>query len=176
MKKNLFIWQIAGVTFTAVFGTVLHFLFQWTDLKIFAPISAINESTWEHMKLLFIPSLFFATIQYFIYKKDYKCFWATKLIGILLGTLLIPTLFYTLSGSFGTLSAFINIAIFFVSIFLEYAIEYFLFDKINCKIWLNWVSVGVLIFVLTLFFVFTFYPPQIPLFLDPLTKGFGIVK
>lgn len=176
MKKNLFIWQFAGVTFTAVLGTILHFLFQWTDLKILAPISAVNESTWEHMKLLFIPSLIFAAIQYFVSHKDYGCFWVVKLIGILFGTLLIPILFYTLSGSFGTLSVVINITIFFLSIFLEYTTEYFLFDKISCKTWLNWISIGVLIIVLALFFIFTFCPPKLPLFLDPLTQGYGITK
>ena len=52
-KKEITLWQVGGLTFTAVFGTLLHFAYEWTGFKFFAPVSGINESTWEHMKLLF---------------------------------------------------------------------------------------------------------------------------
>jgi hypothetical protein len=60
MKKNLFIWQLVGYTFATVLGTILHFLFDWTSAYFFTPIAAVNESTWEHMKILFFPLLIFA--------------------------------------------------------------------------------------------------------------------
>ena len=176
MKKNLLVWQVGGATFIAVLSTVLHFLFQWTDLIIFAPISAVNESTWEHMKLIFIPSLIFAFIQSFFAKNDYPCFWLVKLIGVLLGTLLIPVLFYTLSGAFGPLLDVINIAIFFVAVIAACFVEYVIFDKIYCKYKLKWFYISVLLVVFILFAIFAFYPPQIPLFLDPITYGYGIIK
>lgn len=175
MKNNLLVWQVAGLTFTAVLGTLLHFLFQLTNLTVFAPISAVNESTFEHMKLVFVPSLIFAFIQSF-FAKDYKCFWLIKLIGIMIGTLLIPVLFYSLSGAFGKLSAIIDISIFFVSIIIQYFIEYLLFDRLNCKHNLNWLYISLLLVVFILFIVYTFYPPKIPLFLDPVTKTYGITK
>ncbi len=176
MKKNLLIWQIGGVTFTAVLGTLLHFLYQWTGVKFLATVSAVNESTWEHMKLVFIPSFIFSIIQSFFAKKDYGCFWVVKLIGILLGTLSIPVLFYTLSGTFGELSAISNIAIFFISIFIEYLVELVLINKIYCNVILKWVCISVLLVILALFIIFSFYPPKIPLFLDPVTSGYGIVS
>ena len=70
MKNDLLIYQVVGLTFTALLGTILHFLYEWTNLLFVAPISAVNESTWEHMKLVFIPSFLFSIIQSFIYKKD----------------------------------------------------------------------------------------------------------
>jgi len=167
---------MVGTTFTAVVGTALHFLYQWTRVNFVTVISAVNESTWEHMKLVFIPSFIFAVIQSCVAKKDYECFWVVKLIGILLGTLLIPILFYTLSGAFGTLSAITNVAIFFVAVFVEYLTELFLFNKFSCKSWLKWVSISALLFIFVLFAVFTFYPPKIPLFLDPITNGYGIER
>ena len=176
MRKNLLVWQVIGITFTAVLGTILHFLYQWTNFRIFALFSAVNESTWEHMKLVFIPSLIFAIIQSFLAKKEYDCFWAFKLIGILLGTMLIPILFYTLGGVFGELSAIVNIAIFFIAVFIEYLTEFVLFNKLKCKLQLKWVSITVLIIILVLFFIFSFNPPNLPLFLDPVTKGYGIAK
>lgn len=176
MKKNLFIWQMVGITFTAVLGTILHFLFQWTNIKLFASISAVNESTWEHMKLVFIPSFIFAIVQSFFIKSDYSCFWLVKTIGIILGTILIPTLFYTLSGSFGQLSAITNIAVFFVAIIISYLFEMLLFQRLYCNKTLNLIALFILIIVLILFVLFSFYPPKIPLFLDPVTKDYGIVN
>lgn len=176
MKNNLFIWQFIGVTFTAVLGTFLHFSYGLTNSSFVALFSAVNESTFEHMKLVFMPSLLFAVIQYFFAKNDYNCFWLIKLIGIVVGTLLIPVLFYTLTGSFSKLSGVTNIIIFFVSVFVEYLIEYLLFKKLNCNKKLNFISFIALIIILLLFFIFTFYPPKIPLFLDPVTNGYGIVK
>lgn len=176
MKNNLLIWQVAGLTFTAVLGTILHFLYEWTNVLFLAPISAVNESTWEHMKLVFIPSFIFAVIQSFFGKKDYASFWFIKLIGALVGTLLIPILFYTLTGFFGRLPGTVNVIIFFVVIFIEYLTEFLLFKKTDLKINLNIISLGILIVTFILFIAFTFYPPTTPLFLDPLTNGFGITK
>ena len=175
MKKNISIWQVAGMTFTAILGTLLHFLFGWFSIKFIASFSAVNESTWEHMKLLFVPSFIFAIIQSFFAKNDYKCFWLVKLIGIVIGTLLIPILFYTLGGAFGELSAIINISIFFVAVISQYLIEMFLFGKIDCALSVKWVCFIALLLIFVLFVVFTFYPPKIPLFLDPLTSKYGII-
>ena len=176
MKNNLLIWQVAGLTFTAVLGTILHFLYEWTNVLFLAPISAVNESTWEHMKLVFIPSFIFAVIQSFFGKKDYVSFWFIKLIGILIGTLLIAILFYTLTGAFGTLPGTVNILIFFLSVILEYLIEFILFNKLKPKFSLNIVCLAILLIILALFLFYTFYPPKLPLFLDPLTNGYGITK
>ncbi len=176
MKKNLFIWQVVGITFTAVLGTVLHFLYDWTNVTSLATISAVNESTWEHMKLVFVPSFIFAFMQYFWAKNDYPCFWSVKFIGTVLGTLLIPIMFYTLQGAFGTLSAITNIAIFFISIIAQYLTELFLFNKFNCKNLMNWLFIWLLVIILVLFIIFSFAPPKIPLFLDPVSNTYGITK
>ena len=177
MKKNIFIWQVVGLTFTAILGTILHFLFAWCNYRNFVgSFSAVNESTWEHMKLVFVPSFIFAIVQSFFVKKEYDNFWLVKLIGIFIGTFLIPIFFYTLSGCFGKLSAFINILIFFVSVIIEYLIELYLFNRLEEKSKLDFLSILAIILFLALFIIFTFYPPKLPIFLDPLTKGYGIVK
>ena len=176
MKKNLFIWQFAGITFTAVLGTLLHFFYEWTGAKVFAPISAVNESTFEHMKLVFVPAFIFSVFQSFFAKDEYGCFWVVKLIGITIGTMLIPILFYTLTGIFGELSGIVNIAIFFVSVIIGYLVELFLFNRLMCKGYYSYIALAVLILLMIFIFAFTFYPPKIPLFLDPVTNGYGITK
>ena len=53
MKKSVPYWRVGGFIFTAVVGTLLHFLFDWTGGSVAAALfSAVNESIWEHLKLL----------------------------------------------------------------------------------------------------------------------------
>ena len=174
MRKNLFFWQFAGFVISTALGTLLHFLFVWTDLLALAPISAVNESTFEHMKILFFPMLFFALFQYFYFQNE-KGFWWIKCIGILTAVWSIPVFFYTYQGSFGNPPAWLNILFFFLSAFVGYALEYCLFQKSkfgqDCTI----LACIILAITAVLFVACTFYPPQLPLFLDPLTKTYGLI-
>ena len=57
-------WQITAVLFTLIFGTLLHFTYGLSgNNPIVGTFSAINESTWEHLKLLFFPMLIFAIFE-----------------------------------------------------------------------------------------------------------------
>ena len=101
MKRNLSLWQLAGFAFTSIGGTLLHFLYDLTGQSVVAaPFSAVNESTWEHMKLLFFPMFVFALVQsrFFGERPD---FWCVKLAGSAAGLALIPVLFYTYNGAIG---------------------------------------------------------------------------
>ena len=170
MQRSLSIWQLAGLTFTAVLGTLLHFLYEWTGLLFLTPFSAVNESTWEHMKILFFPMFFFALFQSVFFRKDYANFWCVKACGISIGVLLIPILFYTYNGAFGTSPAWINVAIFFFSAGVAFYLEHKLFQAQNQ----SRTSIFPLLFLLllaTLFILFTFTPPKLPLFQDPLVGG-----
>ena len=49
-------WEVAGLFAVILLGNTLHFVYDWTGQARWAAyISAVNESTWEHMKLLFVP-------------------------------------------------------------------------------------------------------------------------
>ena len=174
MKRNLWLWQLAGFAFTSLGGTLLHYLYGWTgESLIAAPFSGVNESTWEHMKLLFFPLLAFALIQS-RFSKEYKSFWCVKLLGILAGLLLIPVLFYTYNGAFGKSPDWLNIAIFFISAALTFLLEGVLFKKdcITCK--RPWLAFGAICVIGVMFVVFTFATPYLPLFKDPITGTYGI--
>ena len=64
MKQVSSLWQKSGFALTTFGGTILHFLYNWTGGSILvSPFSGVNESTWEHMKLLFWPLALFALVQ-----------------------------------------------------------------------------------------------------------------
>ena len=174
MKRSIKIWQLWGFGVSALGGTLLHFLYDWLgEAKWIAPFSGINESTWEHMKLLFWPLFIFAIVQSFFFK-DREDFWCVKLRGILLGITLIPVIFYTYNGVIGKSPDWINIAIFFLSAAIVYIFETYLFEreKITCSS--PKIAIGILCVIALLFGIFTFFTPELGIFRDPLTGSYGI--
>ncbi len=173
MKRDISLWQFGGFAFTSLGGTLLHFLYDWTNESILiAPFSGVNESTWEHMKLLYFPLFIFALIQSRYFKEN-KNFWCIKLVGIITGLVLIPALFYTYNGAIGNSPDWLNITIFFISAAVTFLTEYRLFKSgLNCKF--PKLCFAVICLIGVLFVFFTFAPPQLPIFRDPLTKRYGL--
>ncbi len=166
MKRSISLWQFYGFLFTSALGTFLHFLYDLSgESALVAPFSAINESTWEHMKILFFPILIFAIIESRLFK-EYENFWCIKLKGILLGLLLIPVIFYTYNGVIGMSPDFVNIAIFFISAAITFIYETKQFKKTPtpCN---QTAALGTLVIIAVLFAIFTFVPPALPLFISP---------
>ena len=174
MKRSIGLWQLMGFAVTALGGTLLHFLYEWLDdAKWIAPFSGVNESTWEHMKLLFWPMLLFAIVQSFFFR-DREDFWCVKLRGILVGLILIPVLFYTYNGAVGKSPDWLNIAIFFVCAAFSYLYELRLFhsERLRCRS--PKTAIVILSIIALLFIVFTFKTPTLGIFRDPLTGTYGI--
>lgn len=176
MRKSITTRQFIGFLATSVGGTLLHFLYDWTNQNFFfSLISGVNESTWEHMKILFFPMFIFAIIEY-QYFEDYENFWCIKLIGIVTGLLLIPTLFYTYNGMFGKSPDWINIAIFFLAAAVAYLFETWLFKKDNVSCKSPNLAFAAICLIALAFVVFTFNTPKLPLFMDPITGTYGLQK
>ena len=174
MKKRYIIWGAIGFVVTSLLGVVLHFLYEWVGEAMWiAPFSGVNESTWEHMKLLFWPMLLLAIVESF-FLIDRKDFWCVKLRGISLGLALIPILFYTYNGVIGKSPDFVNIAIFFISVAVAYIYETRLFIKKKQICGTDRWAVVCLSIIALLFIVFTFKTPRLEIFRDGVSGGFGI--
>jgi hypothetical protein len=174
MKRSIGSWQFLGFAVTSLAGTVLHFLYDWLNNSVLiAPFSGVNESTWEHMKLLFWPMFVFAIIEYFFFK-ELNEFWCVKLSGIALGLTMIPILFYTYKGVIGKSADFVNIAIFFISAAISYIWETKRFKSNKTACCSPKFAFVTLLLIALLFCVFTFFTPEIGIFEDPLTGTYGI--
>jgi len=173
MKRSINLWALMGFAVTALGGTLLHFVYDLTDSIWAAPFSGVNESTWEHMKLLFWPMFLFSIVQSFSFR-DREDFWCIKLRGTLLGLVLIPVFFYTYNGVIGRSPDWINIAIFFVAAAIAYIYEARRLNNepIPCKN--PKIAFLSLCMLALLFVIFTFATPKIGIFRDPLTGTYGI--
>lgn len=117
MSKTLLKLDIIGFVFVSVIGTLAHFVFEWsgnnTVVGLFCPI---NESPWEHLKLIFFPYLIWTVAQYFIMHKSKNIFPA-KFIGVFVGMGITLSFFYTYTGIIGKNIDLLNIASFLSAYF-----------------------------------------------------------
>lgn len=162
-------WQILGVAFSVVLGTLLHFTYQWSGKSVFIGIfSAINESTWEHLKLLYTPILLFGILEYFMYGKIIRNFIPVKASSILIGMIMIIVSFYTYVGIIGQNFLWLDILTFVLGVLASYWYSLFFLQTTylcsNCAIRVGWVILVLLVLGFTLF---TFSPPNIGLFSNP---------
>lgn len=174
MKKSISFWQFIGFVAVSVAGSLLHFLYEWSGNNVLiASFAAVNESTWEHMKLLYFPLFVFALIERRFFK-EYENFWCVKLAGFAVGLGLIPVLFYTYNGMFGKSPDWFNIAIFFVAAAVTFLLETRLFknESLTCRSPMT--ALTIIVLMCLVFVLFTFATPHLPLFEDPITGTYGL--
>ena len=159
-------WHIIGVIFTIILGTLLHFTYEWSGKNVLVSgFSAINESTWEHLKLIFFPMLIFSIFEYFAYGKQLSNYVPVKVLSLIIGMIAIVVIFYTYSGIFGKNYLVADIATFFISTLIAYFFSYKQLQMKNFSSSYEKQIFTVVIILLILFFiVFTFYPPHLEIF------------
>ena len=167
-------WQIITVIICIILGTVLHFAYEWSGENVIAGLlSAVNESTWEHLKLIFYPMILMSIIGYFLIGKRTNNYWFAQTLGIITAIIFTIVFFYTYTGIIGANFAWLNIATFVVAILLGGFVTYKVLisrNEYNAEI----VSIIFLIILLFSFILYTFKPPQIALFQDPISGTYGI--
>jgi len=163
------IWQIIATIVFIILGVILHFTYEWSgENTIVGLFSAVNESTWEHLKLVFYPMVLMAILGYFIIGKKSDNYWTAQTVGIITAIIFTITFFYTYTGIIGTNYAWLNIATFVVAIILgEYSTYKLSISQkyYNAEV----ISIFFLIVLFASFTLYTFNPPEIALFQEPIT-------
>jgi hypothetical protein len=176
VKKSILRWELGGIAFVVVLGSVLHFAFEWSGRAIpIAPIAAVNESVWEHLKLGFWPALIYAALEYGRFGKSAHNFSSAKTLGVYLIPITIVVLYYAYTAILGHGLLQVDIAIFVVAVIVGQLVSYKLLIASPLPARLNRFAPIALAVLAILFVLFTFYTPQVSLFRDPVTGGYGIV-
>lgn len=172
-NKKILKFEIFSIIFILLIGTLLHFTFKWSNNNLFVgAFSAINESVWEHLKILFFPMLITIISGQICFKKDISNYLCIKTKGLLVALTFIVVFFYTYSGILGTHYPLIDIISFVIAIIIG---EIYTLKKIKanneCN---NKLALITLIALATMFIFFTYYPSQLGIFKDPKTHTYGI--
>lgn len=178
MKTQIKNWEIIGIFFIIAFGASLHFVFEWTDYwRPAALIAAVNESTWEHFKIAFWPSMIWAVIEYLFIRKEVNNFAIAKSAGFLIMPIVTAVLFYGYNAITGQHYLILDIIIFIISAITGQIIsmQLLLRDKIKVN-WLRKMAIAILIFMTISFSLLSYFPMRNFLFAHPENGEFGILS
>jgi len=176
MKRKLLSLEILGALFVIVIGSVFHFVFEWSNQWLpLGAIAPVNESVWEHLKLVFWPLVFFSIIEYFSLKSDVNNFVLSKITAIVIAELTILITFYSYTAILGIEILLVDVLSFIIGVILGYLVSYRLLKFKALPNWSTVISFVAIVLLGIVFVVFTYFPPEIPLFEDPETGLYGII-
>ena len=171
--KSILKFEIFSTIFIFIMGTFLHFAYNLSNNNTIVGIfSSVNESTWEHLKLIFFPMTLTAIIGSIYFKNIYPNYLYVKTKAIVISMLFIIFFYYIYTGILGYNITLFNISSFFIATIIG---EYYTYKNIN-NVNYNNNSIILLLIIFILFIIFTFKPPHINLFIDPVTRTYGVNK
>lgn len=165
--KHLKHYTNIGIIFVLLTGSLMHFLYDWSGKNyIVGFFTPINESIWEHMKLLFFPMLMYSLIIISKFRKTCPCITSALSCGLLTGGFLIPIFFYTYTAILGKDIFLLDIGTFALSIIIAFRISYKL--TLSYRLKSHTLLLSCFVFALFIcFLLFTYHPPKSQIFEEP---------
>lgn len=171
MKKAIFINSI--LTFALCFLT--HFLYDWFPNPIFSIFFPVNESIWEHMKMIYTTILLYGILEYFILKKfniNHNNFLLSIFLKSIIAIPIYLAIYLPFYYNLGE-NMFITFTILFLTIVLVNYIGYKIQQSNEVK-YQNLISIVGIIVVYIIMGILTYNPPHIELFFDTQEEKYGI--
>ena len=164
-------YHLIGVFIILLVGGPLHFVYEWMgENRVVASVAPINESIWEHLKLVYWPILLYWLAGYILFKKrrnlSAKRWFQAMALGITLSMVSIVVWYYTWKGAFSIEATWVNFSS-LLGVPLAQLIAIHVYRVVKPR-WIYFIP-GVLV-VLSLGFMlvyFTYYPTSYPLFISP---------
>ena len=171
MDNVLIFWL--SIVFISCLGTLAHFFYDWTrHNRIVGLFSAVNESTWEHIKIALTAAFLWGLLDGFLYGPDPNYFPA-KLISLLVITLTIPAIFYSYRHFTKKSVLLVDISLFYIAILLGQLSFYGILFLPNAPYILQYLScIGLFIFF-GCYMTLTLAPLHTFLFKDPINGKYG---
>ena len=171
MDQALFIWISIIVIF--LLGSLSHFLYDLShENKILGLFTAVNESTWEHVKIAITPTIIWSLIDGYIYGVNPNYF-AAKLASLLIFSFFIPLVFYSYTRAAKKPILPIDIATFLVAIILAQFVFLVIVNQPAIPYWATYLSTIACFIYFGCYMTLTLMPlKQLP-FKDPITGQYG---
>lgn len=161
-----------GIIVICVASVPLHFLYEWLgELAVVGVFAPINESIWEHLKLVFWPLLLWWEVGYLIFQNSKSLSltkWATAaMTSIFFSMAFIVSWYYTWLGAFAIESSIIDIGSLFIAVPIAQLLGIHVYQVVKPrKAYLILATLFFLLFA-AMFIVFTFESFDFPIFIPP---------
>lgn len=171
-----FILRIASFIFLWGVGALLHFAYRWSSQNLLIGMfGCVNESVWEHLKMVFWPWVFWSLGEYSVCKTQIHNFILGKIAQVTLSCFFVIAVFYSYTF-FTQKSIFaVDILTFSSAIALGQLADIKARRiKLTPDYYWNTAMVCIVALVCTAFMTFTFDPPRTAFFQDPVTGSYGV--
>lgn len=166
--------KIIGIFIIFLLCFPLHFLYEIMPNSLFSIFLPVNESIWEHMKIIYTSYLLYGIIDYFWLKKNnsFNNFLLQLFIVPLIGFVLYLIIFIPIYNIIGENMIFSILLLFFI-IVVEQLISYYILNKENFK-YQNVIGIIGIVFIYILFGYLTYKPIENYIFFDKQDSKYGI--
>ena len=167
---------IINIVLTFAMGFLVHNIYNWLP-NVVTSIFPVNESLFEHMKLIYFSPIISSLILYFYFKKKgyvINNYLFGLIVSIIFNIIIFYLIYLPLYYTYGE-SMFMTLSVYFVTICLSNYLYYLVIEMNNNKK-LNRISVIMLLVIAGILTYFTYHPLKIDFFRDPKTKTYGIIK
>lgn len=152
-----------------------HFIYDFISFPPFSIYFPVNESIFEHTKLLFTPIIISFLIFYLIYRKkniNKQTYLSSLIISISISIISMLALYYLSQLIFNKEIMIVNIIILLIASILGQIVSMITYKK---KIsWSKEISIYALITMTLVFLLFTVNPPHLEFFYDKEKLGYGL--
>lgn len=170
--QNIWWWALA----TVVLGTIWHFVYQISgDNLAVGLVAPINESVWEHLKIVFTPLLIVGIVQYIVAKKDRNSYWTGLLMGMVMAMLIVIFGFYLYSSLLGE-NLLIDIGLYIASIIVAVYVAAFVRSTLKTTKVVDGVSIIIIVAIGLALVYLTIAPPKLAPFIENSSGTYGIFK
>lgn len=177
-RRQVFVWELVGILMIVLAGAALHFLFEWTGYwRPAAIIAGVNESTWEHFKIGFWPMLIWALIEYPFIRKITRNNRVAKCAAFLAMPLVNAVLFYSYTSITGQHYLIADVIIFIIAVIAGQTVSYRLLTAREIgRRWLKGLAIALIVIMVALYSLLSYYPLRNFLFEHPDTGEYGILE
>ncbi len=168
------VWIVIVETLAiTIIGSLLHFTYEWSGKNKFVGIfAAVNESTWEHIKLA-LSGIFCCMLVDVWFLGNNPNYWLARSLSFLAPVVVIPLIFYSYTKFTGKPILAVDIASFIVAAFVSALVFVWVLDWQPVGEIGGFISMFVSIVILTMYLLFTRFPLRNFLFRDPITHRYG---
>jgi len=172
--KKVITVKTIGILSVILLGLLFHELFKSTGIKVLSIMAPVNESKWEHWKIVFWPMIIISIFEYPFIKSSSNNYIFALALGIIAFEFTTFGLIETFDFFFGQSHLAVHVTTYILGGIVGQNFRYYLMKYTEPSNVLFNIGVFILVVQFGLFVAFTFNPPKIEYFKDSITGSYGI--
>ena len=171
--------DLKKIKIVSIFGMFIlcfltHFLYNFFPNTLFSIFFPVNESIWEHMKMMTSSILIWSILEYFLYKKfrvNHNNFILSLFLEVCLSIIIFLIIYLSIYHFTGSIFI-LNLIVLFISLYFVNIISYYILALRDLHKELLGIVGIILLYII--FGILTYNPPFNYIFFDKMENKYGI--